>query len=67
MPITTPANVTKVLNALSADRFWTAGSVANRAGVGIYVVKALLEEFAADGVVISKPFDCTRMTYKLAA
>ena len=61
----TPAAL--ILNKLTTARFWTAATIAVRTGLARDVVSNILEEFAADGLVKSRPHDCTRMTYKLAA
>jgi len=67
MTTTASTRATLILNELTTARFWTAASIAVRTGLDRNVVSDILEEFAADGLVKSRPHDCTRMTYKLAA
>lgn len=65
--ITNAATTAKVLAALSATRWQTAGTIAKKTGLGRWAVEALMREFYADELVDQKPHDCSRMTFRLAA
>ena len=57
---------TLLLAQLDPKKFWTAASLAERAGITTRDAKDLLNEFWLDGLVESKPHDCQRLTYRLA-
>lgn len=67
MNITNATTISKVLATLSATRWATPGTVAKAVGISKWAAESLLHELWLDEVVDSKPHDCTRMTYRLAA